>query len=187
MNDALINRILRAPTGLKSRLRIGWLRLLGASIGPACRVVSPEIPQNPWDIRLDQGVALDRHVTLLAIGERTDSPRITIGANCYINRRTMIDASLSVEIGAHCMIGPECYITDHDHGTALGQPVGQQPLIEAPVRIGEDVWLGAQVKILKGVTIGAGSIIGSGSTVTRDIPENVIAVGSPARVVRDRT
>ena len=54
----------------------------------------------------------------------------------------------------------------------------------APVRIGEDCWLGAGVIVLPGVTIGRGSVIGAGSVVTKDIPENVVAFGNPCRVVR---
>lgn len=184
MNDARINALLRAPTGLASRLRIAWLRALGAKIGPRCRIVSPEIPKNPWDIALAEGVALDRGVTLLAIGPRREMPRIRIGARTYINRHTMFDASLSVEVGEGVMIGPFCYITDHDHGTEPGTPVAAQALVEAPVSIGDNVWIGAGVSVLKGITIGRDAVIGAGAVVTKDVAPGARVAGVPARGVK---
>lgn len=181
MSDALVNALLRAPTGLRSRLRIAWLRALGAQIGPRCRIVAPEIPKSPWDIALEEGVALDRRVTLLAIGDRGTLPRIRIGACTYVNRHTMFDASLSITVGAGVMIGPFCYITDHDHGTEPGTPVAEQALVEAPVTIGDNVWLGAGVTVLKGVTIGRDAIVGAGAVVTKDVAPGARVAGIPAR------
>ena len=150
-------------------------------IGARCRLVRPSVPKNPWDIRLHDGVALDERVVLLAIGERGARPRIEIGPRTYINRHTMFDASLSVRVGTDVMIGPFCYITDHDHGTEPGQPVAAQPLVEAPVVIGDGVWLGAGVTVLKGVTVGAGAVIGAGAVVTRDVAPGARVAGVPAR------
>ncbi|HSV14851.1 MAG TPA: acyltransferase, partial [Tepidisphaeraceae bacterium] len=86
----------------------------------------------------------------------------------------------------HVAIGPGCYITDHDHGLDPSRPPLAQQMIAAPTRIEDWVWIGANAVILKGVTIGQRTIIGAGSVVTRDLPPNVIAVGVPARVVRQR-
>ncbi|MBQ9598477.1 MAG: sugar O-acetyltransferase, partial [Clostridia bacterium] len=63
-------------------------------------------------------------------------------------------------------------------------PEKRQSLIPSPVKIGSNVWIGAGSTILPGVTIGDNSVIGAGSVVTKDIPENVVAVGSPARVIK---
>lgn len=157
---------------------------MGAQIGPRCRLMRIDVPKNPWDIRLDEGVALDHGVTLLGVGARQATPRIHIGARCYVNRWTMLDASLSITIGADVMIGPFCYLTDHDHGTEPGQPVSAQPLLEAPVVIERNVWLGAGVVILKGVTIGEGAVVGAGSVVSRSIPPGARVAGVPARPIR---
>ncbi len=143
-----------------------------------------DVPKNPWDIQLDEGVALDHGVTLLGVGSRQLAPRILIGARCYVNRFTMFDASLSIVVGPDAMIGPFCYITDHEHGTEPGQPIGVQSLREARVVIENNVWLGAGVVVLKGVTIGEGAVVGAGSVVSRSIPPGARVVGVPARPIR---
>ncbi len=98
----------------------------------------------------------------------------------------MIDASDRIEIGQNTMIGPFCYITDHDHGMSNDIPVNQQPLKGAPVQIGRDVWLGAGVIVLKGVVIGDGAIVGAGSVITKDVPAGAKVVGVPARQIGSR-
>jgi acetyltransferase-like isoleucine patch superfamily enzyme len=162
------------------------MRLAGAQIGRDCRIESIQWPRNPWDIELADGVALDRDVVLLATGSRTTRPRISVGPRTYINRWTMIDASLCVSIGADVMIGPGCYITDHDHGTQTGARVSDLPLVEAPMSIGDNVWIGANVTILKGVRIGRDAVVGAGSVVTRDVGAGERIAGVPARVLSSR-
>ena len=160
---------------------------MGAHIGPRCRLMRVHVPKSPWDIRLDEGVALDVGVTLLGVGPRRADPRIHIGARCYVNRNTMFDASLSIAVGPDAMIGPFCYITDHDHGTQAGEVVSAQPLIEAPVVIERNVWLGAGVMVLKGVTIGEGAVVGAGSVVSRSVPRGARVMGIPARATSQVT
>jgi acetyltransferase-like isoleucine patch superfamily enzyme len=86
----------------------------------------------------------------------------------------------------YCGIGPNCYITDHDHGLDLAFAPLQQPMVSSPTKIGDRVWVGANVTILKGVNIGNDAVIGAGSVVTKDIPEKAIAVGNPAKVIKYR-
>ena len=173
--------IARLGAGLASRLRIAWHRARGVRIPGHVALRAVEIPRHPQGITLEAGVALDRGVTLLATGE---AARIVIGARVYINRHTMLDASELIEIGADCMIGPFCYITDHDHAAGPGLAPGAAPLIVRPTRIEARCWLGAHVTVLKGVTIGEGSVVGAGSVVTKSLPAGVIAVGNPARVLK---
>lgn len=183
MQDELTNRLIRYPASVRMRIRMAWLRFLGMKIGPNCWMQNVEIPRNPWDVQLNQGVALDNGVALLTSGVRQSEPRIVIGANCYFNRFTMLDATHKIEFGEHCMIGPNCYITDHDHEHERGTIISQQPLTGAPVHIGNDVWLGAGVIVLKGVRIGSGAIIGAGSVVTKHVPEFSKMAGVPARQI----
>ena len=172
--------------GILRRLRRQCLRWRGVRMGRGGWIQAIEIPRNPADIRLGDGVALDAHVVLLSTGEQRATPRLEIGSHSYVNRFTMFDASESIIVGERCMIGPSCYITDHDHGTQAGLNVAAQGLESAPVRLGNDVWIGAGVIILKGVTIGDGAVVGAGAVVTRDVPAAAIAVGVPAKSVGSR-
>jgi acetyltransferase-like isoleucine patch superfamily enzyme len=173
--------------GLKSRWRNLLFRALGVRLRGYVWMRQIEIPRNYSEIEIAGGAALDRGVVLLCSGKVTGSIKIRIGAGTYINRNTMLDASELLEIGNHCAIGPGCYLTDHDHGIDPSLPPLAQALISAPTRLGNEVWLGANVVVLKGVTIGDRAVIGAGSVVTKDIPANAVAVGVPARVVRIRT
>jgi acetyltransferase-like isoleucine patch superfamily enzyme len=85
------------------------------------------------------------------------------------------------------MIGGGTLISGVEHGYARRDiPMRHQPPESKPVRIEDDVWIGMGVKLLPGVTIGKGAIIGAGSVVTRSIPAYSIAIGAPCRVVRER-
>lgn len=178
--------MIRFAQAAQRRLRCYFLRTLGVHFCGRSWIQKVEIPRNHFDIELHNGVALDRGVTLLATGNRLDYRRIVIGAGTYINRQTMIDASESIRIGANCMIGPFCYITDHDHGTAIASMINDQPLVGSPVRVDDDVWIGAHAIILKGVHIGHGAVVGAGAVVTCDIPPYAVFVGIPARQMSSR-
>lgn len=81
------------------------------------------------------------------------------------------------------MIGPFCYITDHDHGMERGIPIKDQPLVGSAVVIEDDVWIGAHVTVLKGIRVGSGAVVGAGAVVTRDVPTGAIVAGIPAKVI----
>jgi maltose O-acetyltransferase len=140
-----------------------------------------EWPARPACITLGPGAALDRGVTLLAT---SDAARISIGARCYVNRHAMFDASERIEVGDDTMVGPFCYVTDHDHAFGPGLAPGTTPLVSSPTKIGSRCWLGAHVSILKGVAVGDGTVVGAGSVVTKSLPAGVLAAGVPARVLR---
>lgn len=112
---------------------------------------------------------------------------ITVGSHVRLNTGTMIVASTEVTIGNDCLIGEYVSIRDGNHGTKMGQAMRLQEEDRAPIHIGDDVWLGRGVVVLKGVTIGGGAIVAANSVVTKDIPENTIAAGSPAVVIKRRS
>jgi serine acetyltransferase len=178
--------LLQIGGGLASRWRNLYYRALGVRLKGYVWMRAIEIPRNFGDIVIDGGVSLDRGVVLLCSGPARDQPRIRIGAGTYVNRRTMLDATDELVIGNDCAIGPGCYLTDHDHGMKFGQrPLGQE-MQGTPTRLGSRVWLGANVVVLKGVTIGDDAVVGAGSVVTGDVPEGAVAAGVPARVLRSR-
>ncbi len=175
----------RLRTSLASRFRAACFRARGMQIDGACWLRSIEIPRGHSEILLEAGVALDRGVVLLISGDAAREKKIVIGARTYINRATMLDASERIQVGADCMIGPFCYVTDHDHeiGDGSARPADGR-LVSSPTRLEDRCWLGAHVTILKGVTVGSGAVVGAGSVVTKSLPPRVIAVGNPARVIR---
>jgi acetyltransferase-like isoleucine patch superfamily enzyme len=180
----MIRFLHRLGQGVASRSRNLAYRLLGVDFRDYCWLRAVEIPRLWSDITL-HGCALDRGVVLLCSG-MPRSGKIEIGHGAYINRYTILDAHERISIGRDAMIGPHCFITDADHGTAPGTSVKSQPMQSRPVIIEEEAWLGAHVTILPGVHIGRGAVIGAGSVVTRDVPAGAIAFGSPARVHRQR-
>jgi acetyltransferase-like isoleucine patch superfamily enzyme len=184
--SSLIISVKQYLQAVVSRWQNFYYKLLGVRLNGYVWMRQVEIPRNFSDIAIEAAVALDRGATLLCSGEPTSQPKIYIGANTYINRNTFIDASLSIALGKDCAVGPSCYITDHDHSIESDLPPLAQPLISKPTSIGDRVWLGANVTVLKGVTIGNDAVIGAGSVVTKDIPEGAIAVGVPAKVIRYR-
>jgi galactoside O-acetyltransferase len=108
---------------------------------------------------------------------------VTLGDRFYANfNLTLVDDG-PIEIGDRVMIGPNVTITTAGH-PVLPELRAVAAQFNIPVRIGDDVWIGAGALIMPGVTIGDRSVIGAGSVVTRDVPADVVAVGSPCRVLR---
>lgn len=111
---------------------------------------------------------------------------IELGENFYANVNLVILDGAKVTIGDNVFIAPNVGI--YTAGHPLDVERRNQGLEYAyPVRIGDNVWIGAGVSILPGVTIGDGSVIGAGAVVLRDVPESVLAAGNPARVIRPIT
>ncbi len=97
---------------------------------------------------------------------------------------TVIAAAGSIKIGSKVLCGANTTITDYDwHG--IEPDKRNQPADPKPVVIGDNVWLGLNSVVLKGVTIGENTVIGANSLVTKDIPANVIAAGNPCKVIRE--
>lgn len=108
---------------------------------------------------------------------------ISIGSNCYINYNCVVLDCANVTIGDNVLIGPNCGIYTAIH--PLESEARLQGLETAkPITIKNGVWLGGNVTILPGVTIGEKSVIGAGSVVTKDIPDHVLAYGNPCRVIK---
>lgn len=116
-----------------------------------------------------------------------------IGAHTFANFNFTVQDDAEVTIGEHCNFGPNVTIVTPVHPMvaserrAIRTASGEEKLLcwAKPVHIGKDCWFGASVTVCPGVTIGDNSVIGAGSVVTKDIPANVVAVGSPCRVIRE--
>jgi acetyltransferase-like isoleucine patch superfamily enzyme len=120
-------------------------------------------------------IGLNRSCSLSTI---QPGAKLIIGNGCGFSG-TVIGAFISIELGENVRCGANTLITDSDwhfDDSRAGEPKA--------VKIEDNVWLGEGVKVLKGVTIGKNSVIGAGSVVVSDIPENVIAAGNPAKVIK---
>ncbi|MHB8769757.1 MAG: acyltransferase [Syntrophales bacterium] len=147
----------------------------------------------PWHVELFGGpISLGEYATVIATPDRNvrltvwsdldGQGRISIGDCCLISPGVRISAATEIRIADNCMFAHGAFVTDSDwHGVYdRGLPIGQT----LPVHIGANVWVGDSAIICKGVTIGKNSIIGAGSVVVKDIPENAIAAGNPAAVLK---
>jgi acetyltransferase-like isoleucine patch superfamily enzyme len=116
---------------------------------------------------------------------------LTIGDRLVVNHAVHIGCMQSVTIGNDVLMASGVYVSDHSHGSYTGDnqspptmPPNKRPIVCKPVVIGDNCWLGERVCVLPGVTIGSGTIVGANAVVTNDLPENCIAVGIPAKVIK---
>jgi maltose O-acetyltransferase len=109
--------------------------------------------------------------------------QIHIGARTFINYGAVLLDVATIIIGDDVQIGPNVQLLTPTHPL---DPEARRAKLEAarPITIGDNVWLGGGVVILPGVTIGENTVVGAGAVVTKDLPANVVAVGNPARVIR---
>ncbi len=119
-----------------------------------------------------------------------DGPLVSIGSHVWAARGLSVVAHRRVEIGDDVWFGPEVYITDASHDMELHaedphRPIGQRMEPARPVRIGNGSWIGTGAVICPGVTIGEQVAVGANSVVAHDLPDRCVAVGAPARVVRE--
>lgn len=114
---------------------------------------------------------------------------IVIGDNCSIGQGTVIFASKNgggVTIGSNTHIAAQCYIIDMDHGIAINKLIDKQENVVENIIIGNDVWIAAGAKILKGSILSDHSVVGANAVVKGKIPMNAVAVGIPAKVIKYR-
>lgn len=110
---------------------------------------------------------------------------IEIGANSFLNYDAILLDCAPIRIGDDVSIGPRAQLLTALHPIADHERRRQRWESAAPIEIGDNVWLGGGVIVCAGVSIGANTVVGAGSVVTRDLPARVLAVGNPARVIRE--
>ena len=112
---------------------------------------------------------------------------LVIGDKCVFGRENTVNAYLDIEIGAGSIISDWVYVCDFDHVTEdIYRPIKDQGIVKSPVRIGPDVWIGTKATVLRGTTIGNGSVLGAHSLVRGEVPPFSVMGGVPARVLKDR-
>lgn len=135
-------------------------------------------------MQLGSSVTLEHGADIRAAG---DDCSIEIGDRTFIGPYVCIAGPGNIKIGRDCLIAAHTAIAANSHNFAdFTEKIHKQGITRKGIAIGDDCWLGFGVKVLDGVTIGQGSVIGAGSVVTKSIPPYSVAVGVPARVIRNR-
>lgn len=171
-------------------LNFSWLRVLmwrtfGASISNSAKVSKLYITW-PHQVSIGNNCLVEDLVSFKFDGIWKPGPSIVINDRTFIGAQCEFNVRQSVVIGVDCLIASGCKFIDHDHGISLDLPMNQQLGAEAPIVIENDVWIGANVIVLKGVTIETGSVIAAGSVVTKRVPPFEIWGGIPAKKIKDR-
>ena len=142
-------------------------------------------PISVENVTLGIGTCLERQITLW-LGP-SKGAGVHLSEHVFVGRNTYLGGDAKLSIGTRSMIGAYSYITTSNHACdRLDVPISQQGYRSAPISIGRDVWIGAHVTILPGVTIGDQSIVGAGAVVTKSIPLRQVWAGVPARFIRSR-
>jgi acetyltransferase-like isoleucine patch superfamily enzyme len=118
---------------------------------------------------------------------RVHEGEVSIGAKTVMGQECTISAYKHVSIGRECIIADRVMLIDFDHGVVeVERPIRLQGIYKRDVRVGHNVWIGYGACVLRGMTVGDNSVIGTNSVVTKDVPENAVVGGVPARVLRMR-
>lgn len=142
----------------------------------------------PHQVCIKKGSHIEHGVHFKYDGIWVAGPRISIGKNSFIGSNSEFNIRLGISIGDNCLIASGCRFIDHDHGFSRRDiPINTQvDGAEISITLEDDVWLGANVVVLKGVKIEKGAIIAAGSVVTKSIPEYEIWGGVPAKKLSER-
>ncbi len=108
--------------------------------------------------------------------------KTTFGRDCFVNFGCTFLALGSITIEDDVFIGPHCVLATEYHPE---NPETRHSLLTKPIVVKRNAWLGANVTVLAGVTIGENAIVAAGSVVTKDVPDNMVVAGSPAKVIRE--
>jgi acetyltransferase-like isoleucine patch superfamily enzyme len=128
------------------------------------------------------GQELDEAFSLIPPFYTDSGEGIRVGERVFINQNCTMYALGGIDIGDEVMIGPNVNLITSGHPLAPSQR--RAHVTASPIVIGRNVWIGAAVTVIGGVTIGENSVIAAGSVVTKDVPADTLAAGNPAQVIR---
>ncbi len=157
-------------------------RSRGAQVGPSSYIAIQALLREHRRIVVGSHTSIGRHVELHPQGGF-----IRIGNDCSVHNFVTMFGAGGITIGDDCRIATGVLIVAFNHRfDDAARPIRTQSITTRGVIVESDVWIGARVILLDGVTVGQGSVIGAGSVVTRDVPRYSVVVGNPARVVSHR-
>lgn len=114
----------------------------------------------------------------------TDSGKLTLKKGANISQTCIVVCQSEINIGEYTSIGPHCAIFDHDHDYKTHGLINRNGCVAAPILIEDNVWIGSNCTILKGITIGTGSIVAAGSVITKDIPPHTLYYAKGTKVFK---
>ena len=185
--DRVAFRLRSSCSRATAEVRTAWWRVLGMQV--ASGTLLPKVHVTwPHQVSLGANCILEHDIYFKYDGIWAPGPSILIRDRVFIGFGCEFNVRRRLEIGADCLIASGCKFIDHDHGTARGDvPMREQTAgAEAEIVLEEDVWLGANVVVLKGVRIGRGAIVAAGAVVTSNVPPHEIWGGVPARRIAER-
>lgn len=139
--------------------------------------------QKGCPINIGDNVSIEKGVVI----STSEKGKIIIGNNVYIGEYCVLTSNEEIEIGDNALISPHNDIVDFNHiYQDSKKPINQQGFVTKKIKIEEDVWIGSGSKILMGVTLGRGAVIGAGSVITKDVPPYHVVVGNPAEKIKVR-
>lgn len=162
-----------------------WLLFCGMKIGTGTVMAKIHITW-PHQVSIGENCIVEHGTYFKYDGIWSKGPSIIIGDDAFIGAGCEFNISGSIQIGKRAMIASGCKFIDHDHGTSLKMSMNDQRPVIKQILIAEEAWLGANVVVLKGVQIGKGAVIGAGSLVLKNVGENEIWGGIPARLISKR-
>ena len=163
-----------------------YLRMRGASICSPTNISKFQINW-PHQLSIGHNCVFEQNLIFKYDSTWRNGPNIIIGDNCFIGNSTEFNISERISIGNNCLIASNCKFIDHDHGfSEINKLIRLQDPKITPIIIEDNVWIGTSCIILKGVSIGSGSVIGAGSVVTKNVPPNEVWCGTPAKFLRKR-
>jgi len=172
----------RLRASVQSTIRRLYLRARGARIGGGTFLPRANINW-PHQLSIGANCILEDDIYFKWDGPWHPGPSIIIEDASFIGRGCEFNIRKTITIGAECRIASGCKFIDHDHAI---EPAGRWDHVrgrEEAIRLDKQVWLGVNVVVLRGVTIGQGAIVGAGAVVTKSIPPNEIWAGIPARCI----
>lgn len=175
----------RIAHNISGCIRKFWYQTQGMRVGSQTKLPPIHVTW-PHKVSIGRNCNIEHGVYFKYDGIWSKGVSIDIGNNVFIGSNSEFNIKKQIRIGNDCLIGSGSRFIDHDHGVSLGYLIRNQNCPENEIVIGDDVWIGCNVVVLKGVSVGNGAVVAAGSVVNKPIPPFEIWGGIPAKKIGER-